>query len=197
MCRQPEAGVLPDELGSNLGAGVQTGWVGTLEERASVLASMIVHEALSPSAQRTEFTQSSFCSNSSIGLAGAPCSGHCSSLLSYPLPWPVGFAALAWKRWLYSESIAAPDGNSADRHRIHCLPAQLPSGDLRSADSAHPLRSHPPRNWVVEGLHRRVRNPMYIGVLWIVLGQAALFQFGSLAIDSAALWLAFHLFVLC
>lgn len=34
----------------------------------------------------------------------------------------------------------------------------------------------PTKKLVVEGLHRYVRNPMYIGVATIVLGQAVLFQ---------------------
>ncbi|HSR51929.1 MAG TPA: isoprenylcysteine carboxylmethyltransferase family protein [Acidobacteriota bacterium] len=33
-----------------------------------------------------------------------------------------------------------------------------------------------PRRLVVEGLYRRMRNPMYVGVLTILLGEAVLFQ---------------------
>jgi protein-S-isoprenylcysteine O-methyltransferase Ste14 len=49
---------------------------------------------------------------------------------------------------------------------------------------------------VVEGLHRYIRNPMYIGVLLVVLGQAFLFWSRALAEYAAFLWLAFHVFVL-
>jgi protein-S-isoprenylcysteine O-methyltransferase Ste14 len=54
----------------------------------------------------------------------------------------------------------------------------------------------PPRHLVVTGLYRHVRNPMYVGILAVVLGQALLF--GSvLAFEYALfLWCAFHLFVL-
>ena len=39
-----------------------------------------------------------------------------------------------------------------------------------------PLIVTPPKNLVVKGLYRFVRNPMYIGALLIVLGEALLFQ---------------------
>ena len=54
----------------------------------------------------------------------------------------------------------------------------------------------PPKTLVVQGLHRFVRNPMYIGVLLIVAGQAWMFWSRSLCLYAALLWLAFHLFVL-
>ena len=53
----------------------------------------------------------------------------------------------------------------------------------------------PPSKLVVEGLHRYVRNPMYIGVLLIVLGQAALFRSMALLRYAVGFWLAAHLFV--
>ena len=45
---------------------------------------------------------------------------------------------------------------------------------LRGRGTPAPIA--PTRKLVVEGLHRYVRNPMYIGVATIVLGQAVLFQ---------------------
>jgi len=54
----------------------------------------------------------------------------------------------------------------------------------------------PPKMLVVRGLHRFVRNPMYIGVLLIVAGQVWLFWSRSLFLYVALLWSAFHLFVL-
>ena len=54
----------------------------------------------------------------------------------------------------------------------------------------------PTKKLVVEGLHRYVRNPMYLGVLGVVLGQAVLFQSRSIALYAVVFWLAAHLFVL-
>jgi len=49
---------------------------------------------------------------------------------------------------------------------------------------------------VVSGLYRRVRNPMYVGVVAAILGQALFFGDTRLVIYGAVIWLAFHLFVL-
>lgn len=74
---------------------------------------------------------------------------------------------------------------------------------LHTAFWGFALRGHgtpapiaPPQKLVVEGLHRYVRNPMYLGVLLIVIGQAALFHSAALMYYAAAFWLAAHFFVL-
>jgi protein-S-isoprenylcysteine O-methyltransferase Ste14 len=54
----------------------------------------------------------------------------------------------------------------------------------------------PPQSLVVTGLYRYVRNPMYVSVLAVVLGQAILFADGRLLAYGALFWLACHLFVL-
>jgi protein-S-isoprenylcysteine O-methyltransferase Ste14 len=54
----------------------------------------------------------------------------------------------------------------------------------------------PTKTLVVQGLHRFVRNPMYIGVLLIIAGQAWLFWSRALCIYGALLWLTFHGFVI-
>lgn len=54
----------------------------------------------------------------------------------------------------------------------------------------------PTKTLVVQGLHRFVRNPMYIGVLLVIAGQAWLFWSKALCVYAVLLWLAFHLFVM-
>jgi protein-S-isoprenylcysteine O-methyltransferase Ste14 len=54
----------------------------------------------------------------------------------------------------------------------------------------------PTQKLVVEGLHRYVRNPMYLGVLLIVIGQAVLFRSRTLVFYAGVIWLAAHVFVL-
>jgi protein-S-isoprenylcysteine O-methyltransferase Ste14 len=54
----------------------------------------------------------------------------------------------------------------------------------------------PTENLVVTGLYRYVRNPIYVAVVAIVLGQAALFGNAPLLWYGVFLWLAFHMFVL-
>jgi protein-S-isoprenylcysteine O-methyltransferase Ste14 len=59
-----------------------------------------------------------------------------------------------------------------------------------------PAPVDPPQTLIARGLHRYVRNPMYLAVLLIVTGQAVLFRAWPLLIYAAGLWLCFHLFVL-
>lgn len=53
-----------------------------------------------------------------------------------------------------------------------------------------------PDRLVVTGAYRRVRNPMYVAVTAMVLGQAALFIDLPLLIYGLVLWAGFHAFVL-
>jgi protein-S-isoprenylcysteine O-methyltransferase Ste14 len=54
----------------------------------------------------------------------------------------------------------------------------------------------PPTRLVVSGAYRRVRNPMYVAVVSMAAGQAALFADFGLFLYAAVLWLGFHLFVI-
>jgi protein-S-isoprenylcysteine O-methyltransferase Ste14 len=53
-----------------------------------------------------------------------------------------------------------------------------------------------PRKFVSRGLYRYVRNPMYLGVLSVILGWAAIFQTTKLLWYALGVSLSFHLFVL-
>ena len=53
----------------------------------------------------------------------------------------------------------------------------------------------PPKTLVVHGLYRYVRNPMYVGVLLSVIGQALLLGRFILLGYAGMLWLMFHIFV--
>jgi len=54
----------------------------------------------------------------------------------------------------------------------------------------------PPRQLVVKGLYRYVRNPMYLSVSTILLGEALWLRSGSLALYWAAFFAAANLFVI-
>jgi protein-S-isoprenylcysteine O-methyltransferase Ste14 len=54
----------------------------------------------------------------------------------------------------------------------------------------------PPQRLVISGLYRRVRNPMYVAVVSIILGQSLLFGSLQLFEYCAVVWVFFHLFVL-
>lgn len=58
-----------------------------------------------------------------------------------------------------------------------------------------PAPVFPTKHLVVSGLYRYVRNPMYVGVVAAILGQALLFASPQLLIYGAIIWAAFTAFV--
>ena len=59
-----------------------------------------------------------------------------------------------------------------------------------------PAPVFPTRRLIVTGLYRHVRNPMYVAVVSLILGQALLFGNLFLLIYGAVVWACFHAFVL-
>jgi protein-S-isoprenylcysteine O-methyltransferase Ste14 len=53
----------------------------------------------------------------------------------------------------------------------------------------------PPQNLVVTGLYRHVRNPIYVALVAVILGQAVLLGEWRLILYSVLFWLACHVFV--
>ena len=54
----------------------------------------------------------------------------------------------------------------------------------------------PTQNLVVTGLYRYVRNPIYLALVAVILGQAVLFGDQRLFLYGALVFVAFHIFVL-
>ena len=52
-----------------------------------------------------------------------------------------------------------------------------------------------PKRLIVRGLYRVTRNPMYVGVLTVILGWAILFRSPALVLYAAGVWCLFHSFV--
>ena len=53
----------------------------------------------------------------------------------------------------------------------------------------------PTRHLVVRGFYRYVRNPIYVGVVAVIAGQAIVFADWGVLLYAALVWLACHLFV--
>lgn len=53
----------------------------------------------------------------------------------------------------------------------------------------------PPRHLVCVGLYRHVRNPMYVGALLVLVGEALFFESETLGFYAAIMALVYHLFV--
>ena len=189
------------------------GRVGTLEERTSVLAISSLHEATTNERMLyTEFVESrassSRCTNETPPtiykgikfFSPGPAMKHVFNTLLFTILVPATVAGWIPRtlrgdapltstpalRWLSFALIAI--GIAIYLHTAFWGFA------LRGLGTPAPIA--PPGKLVAEGLHRYVRNPMYLGVLMIVIGQAVLYRSMALVEYSAAIWLAAHLFVL-
>ena len=67
--------------------------------------------------------------------------------------------------------------------------------DFTFAGRGTPAPIDPPKELVVRGLYRHVRNPMYVGILSILLGEAVLFASRRLFAYTAVVFIFFFLFV--
>jgi protein-S-isoprenylcysteine O-methyltransferase Ste14 len=59
-----------------------------------------------------------------------------------------------------------------------------------------PAPVFPTKHLVISGLYRFVRNPIYVGVVSVILGQGLLFGNATVIEYGAAFWVMVHLFVL-
>ena len=60
-----------------------------------------------------------------------------------------------------------------------------------------PAPIDPPRNLVGGGLYRHVRNPMYVGIISLLLGECIFFESRRVLAFALVALLATHLFVVC
>jgi len=68
--------------------------------------------------------------------------------------------------------------------------------DFTFSGKGTPAPFDPPKEIVVRGLYRHVRNPMYVAVLLILIGEAILVQSALLLILSGLLFSVFHVWVI-
>jgi protein-S-isoprenylcysteine O-methyltransferase Ste14 len=68
--------------------------------------------------------------------------------------------------------------------------------DFATAGRGTPAPWDAPQQLVVRGLYQRVRNPMYVGITALLIGEAVLFECWGLLMYMAVIWLAFNTFVL-
>ncbi len=89
-----------------------------------------------------------------------------------------------------------------ERHLVGLLPMALGvalylacAGRFVVEGRGTPAPIDPPRRLVVRGVYRWVRNPMYVAVLTVLLGEVLLSASAWLAAYAALVWLVFQLFV--
>lgn len=66
-----------------------------------------------------------------------------------------------------------------------------------AAGKGTPAPLAPPKNLVVGSLYRVSRNPMYIGIVSILIGESVFFQSAILGGYTVLVFACFHLFVRC
>jgi len=67
--------------------------------------------------------------------------------------------------------------------------------DFAAAGQGTPAPLEPPKNLVVGSLYRVSRNPMYVGILSILIGESVFFQSAILGGYTVLVFICFHLFV--
>ena len=67
--------------------------------------------------------------------------------------------------------------------------------DFATAGRGTPAPIDPPKELVARGLYRFVRNPMYVGIALVLLGEALVFRSEALLLYAAVVFLFFNLFV--
>jgi protein-S-isoprenylcysteine O-methyltransferase Ste14 len=70
------------------------------------------------------------------------------------------------------------------------------AGDFATAGQGTPAPIDAPKHLVVRGLYRFVRNPMYVGVMLILLGESLLFRSKRILVYAAVVFGFFNLFVI-
>jgi protein-S-isoprenylcysteine O-methyltransferase Ste14 len=81
---------------------------------------------------------------------------------------------------------------------LSCLVSFLAAGGTPTPFFARGVRGligEEPAKLVCGGLYQISRNPMYVGVLLVVFGQAVLFASGPIALYGLAAWLFLHVAV--
>jgi protein-S-isoprenylcysteine O-methyltransferase Ste14 len=67
--------------------------------------------------------------------------------------------------------------------------------DFATAGRGTPAPIDAPRELVTRGLYRVTRNPMYVGVTSVLVGEACLFASAALAVYTVCVVTGFHIFV--
>jgi protein-S-isoprenylcysteine O-methyltransferase Ste14 len=68
--------------------------------------------------------------------------------------------------------------------------------DIATKGGGTPLPLDAPRKLVVCGLYQYTRNPMYLGVITVILGWVVIFSTIRLLIYALIVWIAIYLFVM-
>ena len=104
--------------------------------------------------------------------------------------------------WILTRKFAVVSSHWGMPQYLALLPALLGMSiyfrcvwDFASVGRGTPAPIDPPKVLVVRGLYRYVRNPMYLGVLLLLLGEATFFGSWALLRYAVVVFIICHLFV--
>ena len=113
-----------------------------------------------------------------------------------------GTVAILVPYWLLTSPSIQPPMELGRIRYFGALPVLIGVGiyfwcawDFTFAGKGTPAPIDPPKELVVRGLYRYLRNPMYVGILSILLGEAVLFASWRLCIYTAAAFIFYFLIV--
>jgi len=67
--------------------------------------------------------------------------------------------------------------------------------DFITVGKGTPVPTDPPKNLVIVGMYKFVRNPMYVGILFLLFGEAVFFKSFALLGYTACIYCLFHVFI--
>ncbi len=104
--------------------------------------------------------------------------------------------------WILNRNLVLLPSHWEIRHYLALVPALLGIAiyfrcvwDFATVGCGTPAPIDPPKTLVVRGLFRYVRNPMYIGGLFLLLGEAMFFRSLALLKYAVVIFIVYHLFV--
>jgi protein-S-isoprenylcysteine O-methyltransferase Ste14 len=107
---------------------------------------------------------------------------------------------LPW--WLLAARPASHDINYGSVRTIGIIPIVMGAliylrcaWDFATIGRGTPAPIDPPKELVVRGLYKYTRNPMYVGVASVLVGEAVFFEARGLFILTIVAVLMFHLFI--
>jgi len=105
--------------------------------------------------------------------------------------------------WLLDSGVAAGPESRDFVHWLGLLPILFGASvylwcawDFSSLGKGTPAPIDPPRVLIVRGLYKHVRNPMYVGVLSVLIGEALCFQSWALLGWAGVVFSAFSGFII-
>ena len=105
--------------------------------------------------------------------------------------WILGRGSVAMpSRWSVPQYVALVPAVLGVSVYVRCV------WDFASVGKGTPAPIDPPRVLIVRGLYRYVRNPIYLGVLSVLLGEAVFFGSWALVRYAVGIFVLFHLFVI-